>query len=219
MSSLPVRDPCTDALLTPQNSTLILIDYQPPQVNTIASMDRPTLINNVVTLAKIAKAYDLPIVLSTVNVNTGVNPDTIPQLREVLTDVSSIDRTSINSWEDCEFVAAVKATGRKKLIMAALWTEACLAFPTLDALREGYEVFPVVDAIGGTSVVAHEAALRRVVQAGAQLASWIQVLCELQRDWARRTTVPAMVQIATEHGGTFGLQLVLEKEHPSPAKT
>lgn len=218
MSSLPVRDPCTDALLTPENAILILIDYQPPQVNTIASMDRPTLINNVVTLAKIAKAYDLPIVLSTVNVTTGVNPDTIPQLREVLTDVPSIDRTSINSWEDREFVAAVKATGRNKLIMAALWTEACLTFPALDAIREGYEVFPVVDAIGGTSVTAHRAALRRVAQAGAQMTSWIQVLCELQRDWARKATVPAMVQIAIEHGGTFGIQLVLEKEHPSPAR-
>jgi len=218
MSSKPIRNPLADKLLTPQNSVLIFIDYQPPQVNTIASMDRSMLINNVVTLAKIGKAYDLPIVLSTVNVNNRVNPDTIPQLREVLTEVPSIDRTSINSWEDADFVAAVKATGRRKLIMAALWTEACMTFPALDALCEGYEVFPVVDAIGGTSLEAHRAALQRVSQAGAQLTSWIQVLCELQRDWARKETVPAMVSIAKEHGGTFGIQLLLEKEPRGPAQ-
>jgi nicotinamidase-related amidase len=156
----------------------------------------------------------LPIVVSTVNVRTGVNADTIPQLRQHLKGVPSIDRTQINSWEDADFVAAVKATGRKKLIMAALWTEACLTFPTLDAMRAGYEVFPVVDAVGGTSLAAHEAGLRRVASAGAQLSSVMQVLCELQRDWARAETVPAMKQIAIEHGGTFGIQLVLEKERP-----
>ena len=217
MASQPIRDPLTDPLLTPENSALILIDYQPPQVNTIASTDRPELINNVVALAKLGKAYCLPIVVSTVNVLRGINPDTIPQIREIVADFPSIDRTQINAWEDSDFICAVKATGRKKLIMAALWTEACLTFPTLDAMREGYEVFPVVDAVGGTSVVAHEMALRRMAQAGAQLASVIQVMCELQRDWARTATVPAMVQIAKEHGGTFGLQLVLEKEHPRPA--
>lgn len=217
MSSEPRRDPRTDPLLTPENSTLVLIDYQPPQVNTIASMDRPTLINNVVTLVKLGRLYRLPIIVSTVNVRIGTNPDTIPQLRDVLGGALSIDRTQINAWEDSDFVSAVKATGRKKLIMAALWTEACLTFPTLDAIREGYEVFPVVDAVGGTSVTAHEMALRRIVPAGAQLSSVNQVMCELQRDWARRATVPGMIQIAKEHGGTFGIQLILEKEHPGPA--
>jgi nicotinamidase-related amidase len=217
MSSQPIRDPLTDPLLTPENSVLILIDYQPPQVNTIASMDRSALINNVVTLAKLGMLYRLPIIVSTVNVQRGINPDTIPQLRDVLPRVPSIDRTQINAWEDSDFVAEVKATGRKKLIMAALWTEACLTFPALDALREGYEVFPVVDAVGGTSAVAHEMALRRVAQAGAQLSSVSQVMCELQRDWARTATVPGMVEIAKEHGGTFGIQLILEKEHPLPA--
>jgi nicotinamidase-related amidase len=217
MSSQPIRDPFADPLLTPENSALILIDYQPPQVNTITSIDRPRLINNIVALAKTGKAYGLPIIVSTVNVKTGMNPDTIPQLRQVLGGVPSIDRTQINSWEDADFVSAVKATGRKKLIMAALWTEACLTFPTLDAMREGYQVFPVVDAVGGTSATAHEMALRRMAQAGAQLSSWVQVLCELQRDWSRTATVQAFLQIAKEHGGTFGLQLVLEKEHPRAA--
>jgi nicotinamidase-related amidase len=214
MASEPIRDPKADPLLTPQNSALILIDYQPPQVNTIASMDRSTLINNVTTLVKLGKAYGLPIILSTVNVETGINADTIPQIRSLLPGVPSYDRTQINAWEDVELVAAVKATGRRKLIMAALWTEACLTFPTLDAMRAGYEVFPVVDAVGGTSATAHEMALRRVADAGAQLSSVMQVMCELQRDWARKATVPAMIRIAEEHGGTFGIQLVLEKEHP-----
>jgi nicotinamidase-related amidase len=159
MSSQPVRDPVTDALLTPKNAALLFIDYQPPQINTIASMDRSMLINNVVALAKIGKAYHLPMVLSTVNVNNRVNPDTIPQLREVLGHVHSIDRTTINAWEDTNFQTAVKATGCRKLIIAALWTEACLTFPTLDALREGYQVFPVLDAVGGTSLMAHESAV------------------------------------------------------------
>jgi nicotinamidase-related amidase len=216
MASQPIRDPMLDALLSPRNSALILIDYQPPQVNTIASMDRPLLINNVIALAKLARLYELPIILSTVNVLTGVNADTIPQLRAVLPGVPSIDRTSINAWEDQDFVAAVEATGRRKLIMAALWTEACLTFPTLDAIRAGFEVFPVADAVGGTSKTAHRMGLHRVQQAGAQLSSVCQVMCELQRDWARKATVPGMIEIAKEHLGTFGIQLILEKEHPMP---
>ncbi|HAJ55885.1 MAG TPA: hydrolase, partial [Lactobacillus sp.] len=118
-----------------------------------------------VMTAKLAKIYQVPIVLSTVNVKSGRNKDTIPDLKKVLGDQPSIDRTSINAWQDQNFVEAVKATGRKKLVMAALWTEACLTFPTLDALAEGFQVYPVVDAVGGTSKIAHETALRRVEQA------------------------------------------------------
>jgi nicotinamidase-related amidase len=107
----------------------------------------------------------------------------------------AIDRTSINSWEDADFVAAVRAAGRRKLIFCALWTEACMAFAALDALRERYEVYPVVDSIGGTSVEAHHAALERVMQAGGAPISWVSLACELQRDWARQQTVPEFVQI------------------------
>jgi nicotinamidase-related amidase len=113
----------------------------------------------------------------------------------VLSDNEELDRTQINSWEDAEFRAAVQATGRKKLIMAALWTEVCLAFPALDALKEGFEVYPVVDAVGGTSLEAHRAGLERVVQAGGQPISWVSLACELQRDWARVETVPDVVDI------------------------
>jgi nicotinamidase-related amidase len=211
MASEPMRDPVKDDLLTPKNSALIIIDYQPVQVNSIASMDRQLLVNNIVGVAKIGLAYGLPIVHSTVNVKTGLNKPPIPQLRKVLKDLPTVDRTSINSWEDVEFVKAVKATGRKKLIMTALWTEACLTFPALDALREGYEVYPVVDAVGGTSVAAHEAALRRIEQAGGKPISWTQLLCELQRDWARKETVPRFMDLFIETGGTAGLQFGYDK--------
>src|SRR5258708_1605982 len=122
MASYPTRDQVTDQLLTPENSALIIIDYQPVQVTSVASMDRQALVTNIVSVAKAAKVFGLPIVLSTVNVQTGRNQTTIHQLQEVLVEVKSYDRTTINSWEDKEFVEAVKSTGRKKLIMTALWT-------------------------------------------------------------------------------------------------
>jgi nicotinamidase-related amidase len=200
MSSYPIRDPKSDHLITPENAVLTIIDYQPVQVNSINSMARSELIKNIVLVAKLAKGYNLPIILSTVNVATNLNSDTIPVLREVLDSVPSYDRTSINAWEDKEFREAVKATGRKKLLMTALWTEACLSFPTLDAMKEGFEVYPIVDAVGGTSEIAHRTALRRISQAGAQLTTIAQLACELQRDWVRKTTVPVMVETLTDIG-------------------
>jgi len=194
MVSEPLRDPTSDHLLTPQNSALVVIDYQPSQVQTVTSIDHDLLVDNIVSVARLATTYDLPIVLSTVNVAGGQQP-TIPELKAALADSTEIDRTQINSWEDVEFRQAVEATGRKKLIMTALWTEVCLAFPTLDAMRAGYEVYPVVDAVGGTSPEAHRAGLERVVQAGAQPISWVSLACELQRDWARTNTVPDVVDI------------------------
>jgi len=195
MTSQAIRDPIKDQLLTPQNSVLLIIDYQPVQIASIASMDRRALVANIVAVARTAKLYRLPIVLSTVNVKTGRNQPTIHQLQEIFPKVEALDRTTINAWEDVEFVKAVKATGRKKLIMTALWTEACLTFPALDALGEGYEVYPVVDAVGGTSPEAHRAALDRIVQAGAKSVSWVQLICELQRDWLREETVPEFANI------------------------
>lgn len=211
MASEAIRDPVKDQLLTPQNSALIVIDYQPPQVNSIASMDRQLLVNNIVGTAKAAIVYGLPIVHSTVNVKTGLNKPPIPQVRRVLEKYPTYDRTSINSWEDVEFRKAVKETGRNKLIMAALWTEACLAFPALDALREGYEVYAVVDAVGGTSVAAHDAALRRIEQAGGKLISVVQLFCELQRDWSRKDTVPAFLDLFIDTGGTPGIQFSYDR--------
>jgi nicotinamidase-related amidase len=195
MTSLPVRDQASDHLLTPKNCALIVIDYQPVQVGSVASMDRRDLVLNIVAVARTAMLYGVPVVLSTVNVKTGANQPTIHQLAEVLDGIEALDRTTINAWEDAEFVDAVKTTGRKKLLMTALWTEACLTFPTLDALREGYEIYPIADAVGGTSLEAHRAALDRIVEAGAQPTSWVQVLCELQRDWSRKETAGQFAEI------------------------
>jgi nicotinamidase-related amidase len=212
MASEPIRDPLKDELLTPQNAAFVIIDYQPVQVNSIAPMDRQLLVNHIVGTAKAAVTYDLPIVHSTVNVKTGLNKPPIPQLRKVLGELPTYDRTSINSWEDVEFHKAVEATGRKKLIMTALWTEACLTFPALDALREGYEVYVVADAVGGTSFTAHEMALRRIEQAGGKMISVAQLFCELQRDWQRKETVPAFINLFIETGGTAGIQFAYDKD-------
>ncbi|MGN6211353.1 hydrolase [Parafilimonas sp.] len=200
MSSLSIRDQLNDHLLTPQNAAVLIIDFQPIQVYSINSMNRAELVRNISIVARLAVSYNMPLVLSTVNVKTGINSETIPQLRQVLKDVPSYDRTTINAWEDEEFNEAVKATGRKKLIITALWTEVCLAFPALDALQEGYDVYAVVDAVGGTSLIAHETALRRIEQAGAKLVSVAQLACELQRDWNRQDTVNNMVNALTEVG-------------------
>lgn len=195
MVSAPVRDPLADHLITPQNAAMVLIDYQPAQFAVIRSMDPGLLLKNIVSTVKTAKTFGVPIVHSTVNVASGRVGPTVPELAELLTQNPPIDRSSINAWEDVDFLAAVRATGRRKLLFCALWTEVCMTFPALDALREGYEVYPVIDAIGGTSLEAHRAGLERVVQAGAQPISWVSLACELQRDWARQETVPAIVEI------------------------
>jgi nicotinamidase-related amidase len=198
MANAPVRDQLADHLITPKNSALIVIDYQDSQFATVRSMDTKLLLKNIVSTAKTANAFNLPIVHSTVNVASGQVGPTVPELAAELKNFSPIDRTTVNSWEDPDFVAAVRATGRRKLIFCALWTEVCMAFAALDALREGYEVYPVVDAIAGTSVEAHRASLERVVQAGAQPISWVSLACELQRDWNRTETVPAIVDIVLQ---------------------
>ncbi len=195
MTSAPVRDPLADHLITPQNSALLLIDYQPAQVGSIRSMDRELLVKNAVSTVRTIKAFGVPVVHSTVNVASGRGLPTIPELARLLDDDKPLDRTTVNSWEDTEFLEAVHATGRRKLIFCALWTEVCMAFTALDAMREGYEVYPVVDAIGGTSAEAHRAGLERVVQAGGQPISWVSLACELQRDWARPATVADVIEI------------------------
>jgi nicotinamidase-related amidase len=195
MTSQPIRDPLADHLITPENSAFVFIDYQPEQIAAVGSMDHEELLKNAVSTVRAVKTFGVPVIHSTVNVASGQVGGTLPELAELLEDDPPLDRTTVNSWEDTEFVQAVHATGRRKLIFCALWTEVCMAFTALDALRDGYEVYPVVDAIGGTSPEAHRAGLERVVQAGAQPISWVSLACELQRDWARLETVPAIVEI------------------------
>jgi nicotinamidase-related amidase len=180
----PVRDPAHDSLLTPHNAVLALIDYQPEQYAGVGSMDRDELVLNVTLLGQLATAFDVPVVLTTVYVKHGMT-GTNPELRDALPGVPEIDRTTMNSWEDPDFHAAIKKTGRKKLILAGLWTEVCVAFPALDAIREGYDVYVVADAIGGVSKVAHDSAMQRMIQAGAHPITVLGLACELQRDWGR----------------------------------
>ena len=180
----PIRDPSTDSLLTPENAVLTMIDYQPDQYAGVGSVGHDELLAHVTMLGRVATLFELPVVLSTVYVKHGMAGTNV-ELRDALPGVPELDRTSMNSWEDPEFVAAVETTGRKKLIIAGLWTEVCVVFPTLDALRAGYQVYVVVDAIGGVSRVAHESAMQRMIQACAIPISVLALACELQRDWGR----------------------------------
>ncbi|MFD0764553.1 hydrolase [Mucilaginibacter lutimaris] len=204
MSSInPIRDPKNDHLITPENSALLLIDYQPLQVSSVRSMDNEQLVNNISIVAKLATGYNVPVILTTVNVATGLNRPTVKKIKDELPGLVEIDRTTVNAWEDQEFQDAVKALGRKKLIVCALWTEVCLCFPALDLIKEGYEVYTIVDAVGGTSVVAHDVALRRMEQAGVQLSSVTQFACELQRDWNRTDTTGVFVDSLKANGSFF----------------
>lgn len=181
----PIRDPATDHLLTPENCAVVLIDYQPEQYRTVTSSTREEIDLNVIALCKLAVAYDIPVIVSTVAVGMGVNEGTAADIMAELPGVQEIDRTGVNSWEDADFRAAVEATGRKNIVMAGLWTEVCLTFPTLDMQAEGYHVFPVADAVGGISPVAHDQALERMRAAGATPITAIQFGSELMRNWAR----------------------------------
>src|SRR5258706_126798 len=212
MNSPKIRDQKTDHLLTPENSAVIIIDYQATQVGSIESTDKYQMVQNTIALVKLAKVFKMPIIVSTVNVKAGINGPTIPQIAHEVKDLPSYDRTTINAWEDMEFLEAVKITKRKKLIIAALWTEACLLFPALDALKEGFEVYPVVDAIDGTSVAAHDAALRRMEKAGAQPTSLMSLICEIQRDWARGETVPRLLGVLAGIGNGVGLSVGYNKK-------
>lgn len=198
-------------LLTPDNSVLILIDHEPQMIFGVGSMDRQLLLNNVEALAKTAKLFSVPTILTTVEANA-FSGEILCQIKDVFPDIVPIDRKTMNSWEHPHFYETVKAIGRKKLIMAALWTEVCLAFPVLSALKENYEVYIVVDASAGTSKQAHKTAVKRMMQAGARPVTWMQVLLEYQRDWGREETYKGTLDIVNEHGGAYGVGIKYAKE-------
>jgi nicotinamidase-related amidase len=207
-----------DALLTPDNCALILIDHQPFQFAGLRSHDTQTVINNVVGLAKSAKNFGVPTLFSTVVEDKGGR--LIKPLQDVFPEQKPIDRTFINTWEDARVVEWVKKTGKKKIVMAALWTEICLAMPVIHALGDGYEVYIVTDASGGVSVEAHEMAVLRMVQAGAVPITWTVFASEMQRDWARTATVPGLAQMLFDHMGNVGTSLAWEQQllnAPRPA--
>lgn len=197
-------------LLTPDNCTLILIDHQPQMFFGVESAHRQTIKNNVLGLAKAAKIFKVPTILTTVAASSFSGP-LIPELQAVFPDQKPIDRTSMNSWEDKNLVAAVEKTKRKKLVIAALWTEVCLAFPALSALQAGYDVYAVTDASGATTVEAHEMAIQRMSQVGVIPVTWIQFLCELQRDWARQETYGPVTELVKEHGSAYGIGVFYAK--------
>jgi nicotinamidase-related amidase len=196
------------ALLTPDNCALLLIDHQPFQFAGLRSHDTQTIINNVVGLAKSAKAFNVPTLLTTVVEERGGH--LLKQLQDVFPDQKPIDRTFINTWQDPKCVEWVKKTGRRKIVIAALWTEICLAMPAIQAAGEGYEVYIVTDASGGVSVEAHEMAIQRMVMAGCVPITWTVLASELQRDWARTATVPALAEMLVAHMGNVGTSLTWE---------
>ncbi|MFS4459165.1 hydrolase [Bdellovibrio sp. HCB2-146] len=198
-------------LLTPTNHTLILIDHQPQMAFATRSIDIQELRNNTVGLAKSAKVFKVPTILTTVAEKSFSGP-LFPEVQAVFPDVKPIDRTTMNTWEDNRVTKRVKEIGKKKLVIAALWTEVCGVGPVLSAIEEGYDVYFVVDASGGVSNVAHDTAITRMVQAGAHPITWLQYLLELQRDWARGETYDAVTKIAKEHAGGYGLGIIYAKE-------
>lgn len=196
------------ALLRPEDSILVLIDHQPYQFANLHSHEPTMIVNNVVGLAKAAKVFGVPTILTTVIEERGGN--LIKGLQDVFPDQKPINRTFINTWQDPNVTDIVNKSGRKQLILAALWTEICLAMPAIQALGEGYDVFIVTDASGGVSAEAHDMAVRRLVQAGAVPMTWMAVISEWQRDWARVESATALSSVVLEHGGASGVALAWE---------
>src|SRR5580693_1181685 len=201
-----------EALLTPDNCVVVMIDHQPFQLANVNSHEPTMVINNAIGLAMTAKAYGIPTILTTVNEERG--GQIFKGIQDIFPDHKTINRTYINAWEDERVVEAVKKTGRQKVVFAALWTEMCLAMPAIHAMGEGYDVYVVTDASGGVSVEAHDMAVRRVEAAGAQPITWLGMAGELQRDWARTEPLGEVAQIFIDHAGASGVVLAwgLENE-------
>ena len=199
-----------DALLRPEDSILVLIDHQPYQFANLNSHEPTLIVNNVIGLAKTAKVFNVPTILTTVIAERGGY--LIKGLQDVFPEQKPIDRTFINTWQDERVVDIVKKSGRKQLVLAALWSEICLAMPAIQALAEGYDVFIVTDASGGVSVEAHDMAVRRMVAAGAIPVTWLAVAGEWQRDWARGETAVGLAGVLAEHGGASGVALAWEMQ-------
>jgi nicotinamidase-related amidase len=206
----------TESLLTPAECAIVLVDFQAGLAFGVESEARQTLVGNAVALARTATVFNVPVVISTSASKVYSGP-LLAALQKVLPAVTSIERRNMNLWEDEAVHAAILATGRKRLIIAGFLTEACVSFPVLSALKEGFEVFVVGDACGGLSLAGHELALRRMETAGAQLTSWLQVLLEFQRDWTRHETYDGARSIVESNGGGYGIGLAYARDmiHPS----
>ena len=199
-----------EALLTPDNCAVVMIDHQPFQLANVNSHEPTMVINNAIGLAMTAKAYGIPTILTTVNEERGGR--IFKGIQDIFPDNKTINRTYINAWEDQRVVEAVKTTGRRKVVFAALWTEMCLAMPAIQAMGDGYDVYIVTDASGGVSVEAHDMAIRRLVAAGAQPITWLAMAGELQRDWARTQYLEDVAKIFAERAGATGSALAWEMQ-------
>ncbi|OKB67790.1 hydrolase [Serratia marcescens] len=199
-----------NSLLRPQDSVLVLIDHQPFQLANINSHDPLIVVNNSTALAKLGKAFNVPTILTSVVAKNG--GDIFPQITDVFPDQEVIDRTFINTWEDQKVVDAVKATGRKQLIIAGLWTEVCVAMPAIQAAGEGWDVTVITDASGGVSVEAHEVAIQRMLAAGVNMLTWLALGAEWQRDWARSEHLPELMDAVIQHSGGTGIAYLWEQQ-------
>ena len=191
-------------LLTPDNCVVAIIDLQPQMLFGVANFDRQSVINNNLILAKAARVFGVPVVLSTVETKS-FSGNLWPQIQAVLPEQVPIERSSMNSWDDANFVAAIARTGRKKIVLAGLWTETCVALPTVQAIHDGYEVYVVEDCCGDLTQLAHDNAMRRVIQAGAKPVTAVSTMLEWQRDWAHQDTYAAVMDIVKAHGGAYGV--------------
>ena len=205
-------------LLTPDNCVVALIDFQPQMLFGVSNFDRQTIINNTVGLSKAAKVFDVPVVLTTVETKS-FSGNLWPQIQAVFPNQALIERSTMNSWDDKNFVAAIKKSSRKKIVLAGLWTETCVALPTVQALHDGYEIYVVEDCCGDVSVLAHENAMKRVIQAGAKPVTFLSVMLEWQRDWAERDTYDAVMDIVKNHCGAYGIgvEYAYTMVHGAPA--
>lgn len=206
-------------LLTPDNCAVVFIDHQPQMTFGVANIARQLLVNNVVMLAKGAREYGVPAILTAVETES-FSGYIWPQLMDVFPGQTPVERSSMNSWDDPGFREAIKATGKKNIIIAGLWTEVCVTWPTLNMLDEGYNIYIVEDACGATSQVAHDAAMNRCIQAGAVPMTAIATVLEFQRDWANREHYDAVLAIFHEHGGAYGggIEYAYTMVHKAPQK-
>jgi nicotinamidase-related amidase len=205
-------------LLTPDNCVLAMIDLQPQMLFGVANFDRQTIINHNVAISKAARVFDVPVVLTTVETKS-FSGLMWPQIQAIFPNMRPIERSTMNSWDDENFVSAIKKTGRKKILLTGLWTETCVALPTIQAIHDGYEIFVVEDCCGDVSQLAHDNAMKRMVQAGAKPVTALSVILELQRDWARRDTYDAIMDIAKNHFGAYGvgIEYAYTMVHGAPA--
>ena len=204
MAQMTLAKRSEKGLLTPDNCVVAIIDLQPQMLFGVANFDRQMIINNNVALLKAAKVFDVPVVLSTVETKS-FSGNMWPQIQAIFPNQAPIERSSMNSWDDENFVSAIKKSGKKKIVLSGLWTETCVALPTIQAIHDNYEVYVVEDCCGDVSQLSHDNAMKRVIQAGAKPVTALSVMLEWQRDWALKETYDAVMEIVKNHCGAYGV--------------